>query len=179
MGATFSQPTYFYEEGTKPDLVDTNGPIYARTGTNLGNVIPDKLNTDSDSITFTSSDIKLLKLPFAIMPDGNDNPQFYYKLYGEVSMSKTYPLVMVNRNPPINIQEKFELTLAEACEVDLTSGMFGGSCAFSYLSSINAIGTYAVDIISGSFATVDIFIHIARLIDNGEAATEFGTINFF
>lgn len=40
MGATFSQPTYFYDESTRPDLVDTNGPLYQRTAVDLGNLTP-------------------------------------------------------------------------------------------------------------------------------------------
>ena len=36
----FSEPHYFYKQSDLPDLVDVNGPIYARTGVNLSNVTP-------------------------------------------------------------------------------------------------------------------------------------------
>lgn len=52
MGATFPYRTYFYEADTKPDLVDTYGPLYSRTSKCLGNITP------VGDITFSLSSIE-------------------------------------------------------------------------------------------------------------------------
>lgn len=56
MGNTFENPTYFYGGGAPPDLVDTNGPIYARTSVNVGNVTPKSVTMTSGSDIISASE---------------------------------------------------------------------------------------------------------------------------
>ena len=41
----FSAPHYFYEQSDPPDLVDVNGPIYARTGLKMDRVTPTEVES--------------------------------------------------------------------------------------------------------------------------------------
>ena len=96
MGKTFSQPTYFYQDNTVPDLVDTNGPLYSRTGVNLGNVVPTEIvfraldmsgdNAVSYPISITSDDLSVVLVPYAKLPGSSGKTLLVAKLYGYIEI---------------------------------------------------------------------------------------------
>ena len=98
MGKTFSQPTYFYQYNTVPDLVDTNGPLYSRTGVNLGNITPrdmelfSRLLSDGDTydswiVQATSHDLSLIEKRFAPLENSVVSPLITAGLSGYVEFA--------------------------------------------------------------------------------------------
>lgn len=96
MGVTFSLPTYFYDGGTKPDLVDTNGPLYQRTCVNLGNIVPTDIvyraldmsgtNAVNYPTSISSYDLSVVLVPYTKLPDTSGKTLLVAKLYGYIEI---------------------------------------------------------------------------------------------
>lgn len=98
MGATFANPTYVYESDTKPDLVDTNGPIYARTSVCNGSITPidmeffvrllsDGNTTESKIAQAVSHDLSLIEKRVAPLENSIVNPLITAGLSGYVEFA--------------------------------------------------------------------------------------------
>ena len=93
MGKTFSQPTYFYQDNTVPDLVDTNGPLYSRTGVNLGNVTPSSIraiNTktlEQPMANILSHDVHAVRRVYSPMPNDTENAVSTISLLGSIEIA--------------------------------------------------------------------------------------------
>ena len=120
MGATFSEPTYFYEEGTKPDLVDTYGPIYSRTGMNLSNIIPTKVITSGDPNSTGGSllvngrilthDLHIITDTYSPIPNDTEEPIKIAKLCGYVDITQSVSSLTTIKYPVIQFMfEHFTL----------------------------------------------------------------------
>ena len=122
MGKTFSQPTYFYQDNTAPDLVDTNGPLYSRTAVNLGNVTPTSVqgfdrffSTDgnlksasSSELNVISHDLSVMSLPYSIMPNDSDSPITVVKLVGYITTTGGNYMETINSMHMLSFIFKFD-----------------------------------------------------------------------
>lgn len=144
MGKTFSQPTYFYKAGTKPDLVDTNGPIYSRTGVKNKNIYPTnviaysrqlgtngKLTGNSTTLRVTDYDLSVISLPYSIMPNESDSPINLVRLAGYIETSGS------NYMPTTNSSLVMVSFLFNFSDLTLESSFVTANvAAYSYNSSI-------------------------------------------
>lgn len=96
MGATFPNPKYFYDETDVPDLVDTNGPIYARTGVNLSNIIPtsvevvayssDREHNESVNYSVLTHDVHVTRTAISPMEGDSEAPILAVGLSGYIAL---------------------------------------------------------------------------------------------
>ena len=105
---SFDSPKYFYDEADPPDLVNTNGPIYARTPVNLGNIVPqDSTGLDQGELIWgltsyyegsfsyaplgfqrvVSHDLHVTLTPVAPATNGAEQPLLLVGLSGYVELS--------------------------------------------------------------------------------------------
>lgn len=104
MGATFSDPTYLYEAGTKPDLVDPNGPLYTRTKSVVRKVTPTSMKVFVQPVSMVGSnpmgsspqevqlnvhshDLSLILDPAAPVPGTENEPVFSYRIVGSLVLA--------------------------------------------------------------------------------------------
>lgn len=107
----FDAPHYFYEQGDPPDLVDANGPIYARTGVNLGNLVLRRERDMSCTVSRYSSggipglattfdmsvvshDLHVVKRVYSPMPRSGDSPIVAVGLSGFIEPTATYDSIV-------------------------------------------------------------------------------------
>ena len=99
----FDAPKYFYDAGDPPDLVDANGPIYARTGVNLSNVTPVSVaanyvctngsawpivSASQYSYGIVSHDLHVKRECLSPMPGDSEAPILTVGLSGEITLSR-------------------------------------------------------------------------------------------
>ena len=121
MGKTFSQPTYFYQDNTAPDLVDTNGPLYSRTGVNLGNIVPTKFIIDNQTYTsgqaeysknfdidIVSHDLSVVRLVAAPMENDSDEPLFMYRVVGRIVTTLPNDSITIGYTYSLGVSLQFE-----------------------------------------------------------------------
>lgn len=112
---SFSTPHYFYEPRDLPDLVDVNGPIYARTGVNLSNVTPVSVasnyvcangstwpivSASHHSYSIVSHDVHVKRECLSPMPNDDEAAIQPVGLSGEMTLSPNTPQPPA---PPANV----------------------------------------------------------------------------
>ena len=137
----FSAPHYFYEQGDPPDLVDVNGPIYARTGGNLGNLVPRSGHDMSCAVSRYSSGglpepastfnmsidshgLHVVKRVYSPRPNNDESPIVAVGLSGYVEPTTTFEA----------ITEAFSITM-------YSDGAFGTDGTVQLPISVVAMGS--------------------------------------
>ena len=113
----FSEPHYFYNEGDPPDLVDANGPIYARTGVKLSNVTPIAVNStliyaSNDAMPvpdygqyydIVSHDVHVTKTCWSPMPNDDEGAILAVGLSGSITVEVKTTSPSTNNKPIIGL----------------------------------------------------------------------------
>lgn len=182
MGLTFPNPKYFYEESDVPDLVDTNGPIYSRTGVNLGNIVPtgvyltaykpDGTFLTRPSIDIVQHDVHVTRTVLSPMLNDSEEPILAIGLNGYIEISAQSSLPTTDdRCTHIALQVAFNdfnpggtCQSAIGCAITLNKSMSETTgnpllmaCGTAYLQNDeknDQYGRYPGDTIGSAFASL-------------------------
>lgn len=178
MGATFSNPTYFYGSGTKPDLVDKNGPIYARSPVCVGKVTPQSLayidggDSTSHPVSIKSHDLYVLRETNPFLSSDSEKPKFNYKLSGIVSLSGSIGFDMSTTGGNVELAKTYSLRLQKALVECSGTTYCGGGFALLYGESNTVVcfGNYFFRLVEDSveyIQDVDMISTSAQSISSG------------
>lgn len=158
MGATFPNPKYFYDETDVPDLVDTNGPIYARTGVNLSNIIPtsveviacssDREHNESRAYSVLTHDVHVTRTAISPMEGDGEDPILAVGLSGYIALQPNLAVVGESPCDSIVVTVSFEdFNPGGTCQAPIVCAL-----AKAAGTQANAAGTQANAFVSAGSA---------------------------
>lgn len=163
MGTTFANPTYFYEAGAKPDLVDTNGPIYARSPVCVGKVTPynflymDGGDSTEHYVDIKSHDLYVLRETNPFLSSSSQKPKFNYKLNGVVNLDGSIGFKMSATGSSVELAKTYRLALQKVLVRCTGTTYCGGGFALLYGESNTVVcfGNYFFRLVEGNVDFTD------------------------